>query len=219
MPDTTDLELGAQYPLTDISHAQTTKDKILLEATILFAQNGYAAVSIRDIVEKVSIKAASLYNHFESKEALWDGVLEHVRELYLLYFERLDAAISLAADFEEVLECMFVELKDIVNIFTYYGFALLQTEQLRDEKAYEIYRDILLTYSIGFIQGKFDECVQKGWVRPFETKITATFFMHSVLHAIVLRTHEDMGRQLPYNVSEMLETLQQLILRTATGQS
>lgn len=199
------------YPHTDINEASTTKEKILLEATILFARQGRATVSIRDIARAVNLSQASLYNHFESKEVLWNSVLDHIKSLYLQYFERLDKAVEEAVGFNAVLECMFVEVRQVVHIFTYYGFALIQAEQLSDDKAYEIYSEIFLRYSIGFIAGKFNDCIAKGWARQFDTRLTATFFMHSILNAISMRAHENMGRKIPYDIDELLFSVQQQI--------
>lgn len=204
-------KLGKPYPLTDVDQ-QHTKDRILLEATILFAKHGYTAVSMRDLAKIIGIKPSSLYNHFENKEALWGAVLAHVEELYLLYFQRLDTALPSAKNFAEVLECMFVELRDVVNIFTYYGFSLVQTEQLSCPIAGRIYREVFLKFSISYIKKEFDKCVQKEWALPFDTGIVATFFMHSVLAGIIVRTHKDMGNAIPYEATEMFQSLHQYIL-------
>lgn len=204
-------QLGQQYPLTDIDQASTTKDRILLEATIMFAQKGFSTVSIRDLAKRVNLKPASLYSHFKNKEALWDEVIEHVKNLYLIYFKRLEKSIQEASSFESVLDCMFVELKSVVNIFTHYGISLIQVEQFRDEKAYDIYNNVFLKYSIDFIKGKFDDCIDKGWVKSFDTKVTATFFMHSVLIGVAIHANNDMKREIPYDPSEMFDSLQRYI--------
>ena len=61
-----------------------TADDIREAALEQFAQVGYEATSMRDIAGSVGIKAASLYNHFGSKEAmLWDLTLTAFEELFL----------------------------------------------------------------------------------------------------------------------------------------
>ncbi len=199
------------YPLTDVNEASNTKERILLAATVMFARKGKDSVSIRDIAKAVNLGQASLYNHFESKEVLWDSVLEHLKDLYLQYFDRLDMAIKEAVGFEAVLECMFIEVRQVINIFTYYGFSLIQAEQLNDEKAYQIYSDVFLKYSSEFIAGKFDDCITRGWAREFNTIWTAVFFMNNILFAITMRANEDMGRVLPFDVNKMLDQLQEQI--------
>jgi AcrR family transcriptional regulator len=46
------------------------KQQILLVAQNLFKTKGYGASSMRDIAKEVGVEAASLYNHFSSKEDL-----------------------------------------------------------------------------------------------------------------------------------------------------
>lgn len=210
-------ELGEGYPMTNAEEESKTRDRILLEALVLFSNEGYAAVSVKDIAGKVGVQPGSLYNHFESKEALWYAVLDHIKGLYMMYFTRLDEAWKTAASFEDTLESMFVELKSVVNIFTYYAFSLVITEQFGNEEAGRLYQEVFLRYSIDYIKNRFDECVTRGWVKPFDTETVATFFMHSVLIGMTERVHADKGRKTAYDPTKMFEDLQRFILRAAQG--
>jgi len=53
-----------------------TRDRILDTAEALFAERGFAGTAVRDIAAAVGLTAASLYNHFAGKEALYAAVLE-----------------------------------------------------------------------------------------------------------------------------------------------
>jgi len=53
-----------------------TKDKILRAAVRLFSDRGYDKVSMRDIAAAVGVKAASIYNHYNSKEELLKSIYE-----------------------------------------------------------------------------------------------------------------------------------------------
>lgn len=58
------------------SAARSTADRILDEAEALFAERGFAGTAVRDIAARAGLNPASLYNHFEGKEALYEAVLE-----------------------------------------------------------------------------------------------------------------------------------------------
>ncbi len=50
-------------------------DQILAVAAELFARNGVAATTVREIADEVGILSGSLYHHFDSKEAMVDEIL------------------------------------------------------------------------------------------------------------------------------------------------
>jgi AcrR family transcriptional regulator len=61
-----------EQPLSD------RKTAILDAAANLFAERGYAAVSIRDLAQATHITPAALYHHFPDKDAIYDATLRHV---------------------------------------------------------------------------------------------------------------------------------------------
>lgn len=65
-------------------------------AEALFGERGYAATTLRDVAAAVGVRNPSLYNHFESKEALYAAVLERgirpVFEALVAWVERAEEA-------------------------------------------------------------------------------------------------------------------------------
>ena len=59
--------------MTNKSH--TTKQRILDAAEELFAREGFASVTVRQIMKKAGADVALAYYHFESKRDLFDAVL------------------------------------------------------------------------------------------------------------------------------------------------
>ncbi|MDD6094691.1 MAG: TetR/AcrR family transcriptional regulator [Clostridia bacterium] len=59
-----------------------TKQEILEAALDLFSVQGYEATSVSQIVGAVGIKKASLYSHFESKQAILDALVKDVLDQY-----------------------------------------------------------------------------------------------------------------------------------------
>jgi AcrR family transcriptional regulator len=58
------------------------RERLLQEAEKLFAEHGYAAVSIRDITQATGMSAGAMYHHFSSKEELFFQLLEsNLREV------------------------------------------------------------------------------------------------------------------------------------------
>lgn len=67
---------------TQGSHSAATGPKIRESAQRLFAQNGYAAVSMRQIAAEVGVQAGALYNYTPDKQALlFDLMKQHMDDL------------------------------------------------------------------------------------------------------------------------------------------
>jgi AcrR family transcriptional regulator len=65
-----------------VTRSGTTADVIRGAALDLFERDGYDAATMRGLADAVGIKAASLYNHFRSKEdILWDLIQRAFAEL------------------------------------------------------------------------------------------------------------------------------------------
>lgn len=76
------------------------RQSILKEAQQLFADKGFHGASIDEIARAVDVSPSILYRHFDSKQALYDAVLQELssqRESYV------DAVVNGEASFEEVL--------------------------------------------------------------------------------------------------------------------
>jgi len=59
-----------------------TARRVLKEALTLFAHQGYAAVSMRQIAAECGIQAGALYNHFPTKQAILNGLMiNHLEDL------------------------------------------------------------------------------------------------------------------------------------------
>ena len=56
------------------------KQKILEAALELFSIQGFEATSVSQIADAVGIRKASLYSHFESKQAILDALVKNVLE-------------------------------------------------------------------------------------------------------------------------------------------
>jgi AcrR family transcriptional regulator len=64
-----------------------TREAILDAATVAFAQQGYHAVTVKDIASAAGYTAPSLYNYFDGKEAIFAALLERIHLANLGVFD------------------------------------------------------------------------------------------------------------------------------------
>ncbi|HEX8792557.1 MAG TPA: TetR family transcriptional regulator [Polyangiaceae bacterium] len=60
------------------SQPKPRKEEILDVATRYFAERGYEGTSMNDVAEAVGVRKASLFYHFETKDALYEAVLDRL---------------------------------------------------------------------------------------------------------------------------------------------
>jgi AcrR family transcriptional regulator len=58
-----------------------SRERLLETATELFAEKGYAATSVREIVERAGVSKPVLYYYFKSKEGLFYAILDWAAEV------------------------------------------------------------------------------------------------------------------------------------------
>ena len=81
------------------------KARIREAAFKLFTENGYKSVKITDIAGPADVSQVTIYNHFESKEALFrDMVIRIIKDAYLKYEEISNSDKT----FREKLESLFL---------------------------------------------------------------------------------------------------------------
>ena len=100
---------------------EDTKQKILVKALELFSIKGYDAVSVGEIAKAVGIKAPSLYNHFPSKQAIFEEIVEATAAQYEKDTDSIDIHVqNVKADVSEFMEITEQELFEKVQwIFSY----------------------------------------------------------------------------------------------------
>jgi AcrR family transcriptional regulator len=202
--DTNYRIFGSEYALPIAGNPGKTKEIILLRATVLFVRKGYDGVSIRDLSSDIGMQASSLYNHFNSKQTLWKAVVEHAKTLYLLYFEHLDQCMGTARSLREVLGILFEEPKKMYNSFTCFAFSLIRSHQFSDDLAGEVMLQVFCKYSVEFISRWLKKFTGQSGVKPFDLEIAAMLAMSAVFDAIGLQTQKLMGKDLPYEPTELM---------------
>lgn len=113
---------------------KTTKEEILNAALTVFAQKGYEGALLRDISASLGITKPALYKHFESKEALWNAMIDSAQRYYSEHIG-LVSDIPIPDDWEEFRELSLRQINFTLHDETVRCVRrLLMKEQFRDER-------------------------------------------------------------------------------------
>lgn len=124
---------------------EPTPDRLLRVSATLFAKQGLAGTSMREIARETGITQAAIYHHFPSKEALY---LEAVRTLHREKMQSLSGVLELKAPPPEKLRQLvwrMLELMDADPDFRhiYYREMMEGDEERLRELVDSVFADIM----------------------------------------------------------------------------
>lgn len=126
---------------------KNTREIILQEALNLFSNNGYAAVSMRDIATAVGIRASSIYHHFSGKQELFEALIQKANDVKNSLQAVFINAFSKAETVEEeafVQAGMFFVTGYLQNIQVAPLLKVLECERFHNEDADRVWQDLLI---------------------------------------------------------------------------
>ena len=186
-----------------------TKTQIFNTALRLFATSGVENVSMRDIARAIGIKAASIYNHYASKEL----IVEACYDFYLKYH---DSTILNEEQYTEVLQNGTKE--EIVNVPNYqfpeeleenliHAMTVLFSRMYTDTKAIEKYTK-MIDSSLEFLKRFFELGIELGRFEKFNVRAVSLLFLSARLFAAQSITiHPESLRDLGVAQQEMITEL------------
>ena len=154
--------------------AKDTKERILAAALEMFSQKGYEGTNIRELAASLGLVKSGVYKHFESKEAIWNALLDR---MIRYYGERFGSPEHLppVPDSPEGLVEMTTRLVD----FTVHDEKIIMTrkllsiEQYRDERARNLATRHFLTGLKEIFTPIFAGMMEKGLLCPDDPAMLA----------------------------------------------
>ena len=154
--------------------ASDTKEKILEAALEMFSQNGYAGTNIRELSASLGLVKSGVYKHYESKEAIWNALLD---EMITYYADHFGSAEHLPP-VPDSLEGLVTMTMQMVN-FTVHDEKVIMTrkvltlEQFRDIRARELATKHFLTGLTDIFTRIFTSMMDKRLLRKDDPEMLA----------------------------------------------
>ena len=192
---------------------EATKQKILEKALELFSAQGYDSVSVGEIAEAVGIRAPSLYNHFPSKQAIFDAIVEATAAQYEADTDKVDIHVQDAHRdipvFSEITEDMLFD--KVRQIFAYSlhdpqisRFRRMMTiEQFRSPELAALYSRRYVDRVLAYHAGIFRALIASGEIVTEDPDALAMMYVAPVLTLIAVCDRQ------PEREPECLEKLRQ----------
>ena len=154
--------------------ANDTKERVLAAALEMFSKNGYTGTNIRELSASLGLVKSGVYKHYESKEAIWNALLD---EMIAYYGEHFGSSEHLppVPDSLEGLVDMTMRMVD----FTVHDEKIVMTrrmlaiEQFRDERARALASKHFLTGLTEMFTPLFTGMMEKGLLRKDDPAMLA----------------------------------------------
>ena len=154
--------------------ANGTKERILAAALEMFSQNGYAGTNIRELSASLGLVKSGVYKHYESKEAIWNALLDQMIAYYSDHFGSTEHLPPVP----DSLEGLVTMTMQMVN-FTVHDEKVIMTrkvltlEQFRDARARELATKHFLTGLTDIFTRIFTSMMDKGLLRKDNPEMLA----------------------------------------------
>ena len=146
--------------------ANDTKERILAAALEMFSQNGYAGTNIRELSASLGLVKSGVYKHYESKEAIWNALLDEMIAYYGEHFGSAEHLPPAPDSLDELVEMTMRMVKLTVHderiVMTR---KVLTLEQFRDVRARELATKHFLTGLTDMFTQIFTGMMEKGLLR------------------------------------------------------
>lgn len=190
---------------------EDTKQKIIDKALELFAAHGYDAVSVGEIAKAVGIRAPSLYNHYLSKQAIFDAIVETTAKQYETDTGKIDIHVQNVVQdiptFTGITEdALFEKVRQIfvysLHNETIRNFRRMMTiEQFRSPELADLYSKRYVDRIINYHAGIFRALIAVGEIPAEDSETLAMMYVAPVLTLIGVCDRQ------PEKESECLEKL------------
>lgn len=173
---------------------EDTKKMILKKALELFSESGYDAVSVGEIARAVGIKAPSLYNHFPSKQAIFDAIVEETSKEFEKNTDEVAIHVQNSARdvtvFSEITEDDLVEkVHQIFNISLHdENIALFRKmmtiEQFRSDELSKLYSERYVERIVAYHAGIFKSLIAAGELKKEDPYTLAMMYVAPIIMLI-----------------------------------
>ena len=171
--------------------ANDTKERILAAALEMFSKNGYAGTNIRELSASLGLVKSGVYKHYESKEAIWNALLDEMIAYYADHFGSAEHLPPVPDSLEEFVQMTM----HMVNI-TVHDEKIIMTrkvltlEQYRDARACELATKHFLTGLTDMFTHVFTGMMEKGLIRQDDPKMLAFAYIAPISALIHLCDRE-----------------------------
>ncbi len=171
--------------------ANDTKKRILESALKMFSEKGYDGTNIRELSAELGLSKAAFYKHYESKEEIWQTVIDEMSKYYENNFgspDKIPVIPKTTEEFKALAIRLFnftVNDKNIIMVRK-----ILLREQFRDETVKKIATEHFNKGLEAIFEKIFTEMIKYGSIKESNPGLLSFSFVSPVSSLVHLCDRE-----------------------------
>ncbi len=163
--------------------AEQRREQILEAAVKLFSRNGFDRTTIREIARAAGINEATIYKHFETKEKLYDAIIERFIEFGSQLIKRTD--LEKHEQLPELLSSVATELLGLMNKDTTLPRLLLYSALQNHPFSERFYREISSAF-LGILEERLRQGqLERRYRASIDTAASARSFLGMMIFYVI----------------------------------
>lgn len=182
---------------------ESRKEEIIRIAAKLFKEKGYSAVTMRDLATAMGIKAASLYNHINSKQEILQIIVITIAKEFTSEMKSIQSSnYSCIEKLNKI-----IQLHVILSSQNSYGMACLNNDWMHLEEQLDYYKSLRNDY-----ENEFRKILEEGIINGEIIHVKPEIMMFSIL--TTLRSlYVWIPKKEDINLQELSNTLSEILIK------
>lgn len=184
-----------------VEQGDATRKLLISAAWALFADQGYASTSLREIVERAGVTKGAFYHHFTGKEDIFDKVFEEVhreigRRAFVVHLdhgaerEGLPAIRDLSAESDEaVWHHLERGCRTYLEIHTEPGVQRIALIDGRSVLGWERWHEVHSAHSVVLLRADLRRAMRRQIVKPLPLRMLATLLAGALSEGCIAVAH------------------------------
>jgi len=182
---------------------ETRKQEIIRVAAKLFKSKGYSAVTMRDLAKAMDIKAASLYNHISSKQAILQDIIIAIAEDFTTGMQNImNSDTNSIGKLEQIISLHVKIATENTD-----GLAALNLDWMHLENKLDYYLKLRNDYEANYLK-IIEDGIANNDIRPVKPDVFM-FSMLSTLRSLYLW----LPKKEIINQPELTKNLSQILIK------
>ena len=165
--------------------SKDTKSRILDAALVSFVKNGYKGTNLRDFAAELGLSKSALYSHYESKEAIWNALIDKTESYYTERFGSPENLPQIPQSSDELfaltMQMVDFTIHDKKIILTR---KLLLTEQFHDDRVKKLSTEHFFNGTKAIFTFIFEKMMKSGLLKTDDPALLAFIYTSPITSLI-----------------------------------